>query len=357
MASDVTGNAARIIARGHWHPPRSSKALAATLLVSDTTLLVRIDGEAGDPAAFNDARRVTISDRIGNIPRRIGFVDGSTFETADNDAIDGWLRKTRSRHHGFIHELERFHPRLIAFVLGIVLLGGLVYRFALPALVEVAVAVTPPVVPKLMSSGTLASLDQTVFSKSGLPEAQQNELVAKFEALAEHSARGRDGYSLNFRKGGVIGPNAFALPDGTLVITDELIDLAAGDSEMILGVLAHEIGHVEKTHSLRQVYRAAGTAGLIMLIAGDIGSAGEDILTNGAALVSLSYSRSVESEADHVSVELMSKAGHDPAAIGRFFELIEKKLGDSGETSILSTHPGTPERRRQIDQWAKEIVK
>ncbi|MGX5665198.1 M48 family metallopeptidase [Rhizobium daejeonense] len=357
MASDVTGNAARIIARGHWHPPRSSKALAATLLVSDTTLLVRIDGEAGDPAAFNDARRVTISDRIGNIPRRIGFVDGSTFETADNDAIDGWLRKTRSRHHGFVHELERFHPRLIAFVLGIVLLGGLVYRFALPALVEVAVAVTPPVVPKLMSSGTLASLDQTVFSKSGLPDAQQNELTAKFEALAEHSARGRDGYNLNFRKGGVIGPNAFALPDGTLVITDELIDLAAGDSEMILGVLAHEIGHVEKTHSLRQVYRAAGTAGLIMLIAGDIGSAGEDILTNGAALVSLSYSRSAESEADHVSVELMSKAGHDPAAIGRFFELIEKKLGDSGETSILSTHPGTPERRRQIDQWAKEIVK
>lgn len=358
MASEATGSEARIIARGYWHPPRSSKALAATLFASDTTLLVRLEGEAaGDPAAFNDARRVSISDRVGNIPRRVGFVDGSTFETADNDAVDAWLRKTRSRHHGFVHELERFHPRLIALVLGIVLLGGLIYRFALPALVEVAVAVTPPVVPRMMSSGTLASLDQTVFSKSELPEAQQNELTAKFGALAAHSARGRDGYNLNFRKGGIIGPNAFALPDGTLVITDELVELAAGDSEMILGVLAHEIGHVEKTHSLRQLYRAAGMAGLVMLIAGDIGSAGEDILTNGAALVSLSYSRSAESEADRVSVELMSRAGHDPAAIGRFFELIEKKLGDSGETSILSTHPGTPERRQQIDEWAKEIGK
>ncbi|MCM2394778.1 M48 family metallopeptidase [Rhizobium sp. S95] len=358
MASEATGSEARIIARGHWHPPRSSKALAATLFASDSTLLVRLEGEAaGDPAAFNDARRVTISDRVGNIPRRVGFVDGSTFETADNDAVDAWLRKTRSRHHGFVHELERFHPRLIAFVLGIVLLGGLVYRFALPALVEVAVAVTPPVVPKMMSSGTLASLDQAVFSKSGLPEERQRELTEKFEALAAYSVRGKDGYDLNFRKGGLIGPNAFALPDGTLVITDELIDLAAGDSEMILGVLAHEIGHVEKTHSLRQLYRAAGMAGLVMLIAGDIGSVGEDILTNGAALISLSYSRSAESEADHVSVELMAKAGHDPAAIGRFFELIEKKLGDSGETSILSTHPGTPERRRQIDEWAKEIRK
>ena len=37
--------------------------------------------------------------------------------------------------------------------------------------------------------------------------------------------RGRDGYMLHFRKGGPIGPNAFALPDGTIVLTDELVDL------------------------------------------------------------------------------------------------------------------------------------
>jgi predicted Zn-dependent protease len=56
-------------------------------------------------------------------------------------------------------------------------------------------------------------------------------------------------------------------------------------------------------------------------------------------------------------VELMAKAGHDPAAIGRFFQLLEQKLGDKGGTNMLSTHPGTPERRKQIDEWAKEIGK
>jgi predicted Zn-dependent protease len=122
---------------------------------------------------------------------------------------------------------------------------------------------------------------------------------------------------------------------------------------MILGVLAHEIGHVEKDHSLRQLYRAAGTAGLIMLVAGDVGSAGEEILTDGAALLSLSYSRSAEAEADRISAELMAKAGHDPAAIGRFFALLEKTLGDRAETSMLSTHPGTPERRQAIEDYAK----
>ena len=94
-----------------------------------------------------------------------------------------------------------------------------------------------------------------------------------------------------------------------------------------------------------------------MLIAGDIGAGGEEVLTDGAALVALSYSRGAEREADRISVELMAKAGHDPAAIGRFFRMLEDKLGDRGGTNMLSTHPGTPERRDQIDAWAKEMSK
>ncbi|NML74760.1 M48 family metallopeptidase [Rhizobium sp. S-51] len=352
MASD-----AEEIARGHWHPPRSSRALPARLVAHGKTLVVRLDGVAGDPVAVNDASTVTISSRVGQVPRRIGFVDGSLFETPDNDAVDRWLAARRLNRGGFVHELERFHPRLVALVLVVFLLAGATYRYALPALVEVAVWITPPAVTEAMAAGTLASLDQTMLSKSELPDGRQTEIRDKFEAIAAHSARGADGYNLNFRKGGYVGPNAFALPDGSLVLTDELVELAKGDTEMILGVLAHEIGHVERDHSLRQFYRAAGTAGLIMLIAGDVGSAGEDILTNGAALLTLSYSRSAESEADRISVDLMAKAGHDPAAIGRFFEIIEKELGDHGETSMFSTHPGTPDRRRQIDEWAGEAKK
>ena len=119
---------------------------------------------------------------------------------------------------------------------------------------------------------------------------ERAEIVEGFRRIAERSSRGVSGYTLNFRGGGFIGPNAFALPDGTLVITDELVKLAGGDTEMLVGVLAHEIGHVELEHSLRQLYRAAGMAGLVMLIAGDIGSGAEDILVEGGGLLALSYS-------------------------------------------------------------------
>ncbi|MFN3832540.1 MAG: M48 family metallopeptidase [Allorhizobium sp.] len=347
MASDD-----KRIASGRWHPPGSSRSEPAVLLGESKTLYVRL-AAGGDPVSVGDLARTEISARVGRIPRRISFADGSLFETEDNDAVDLWLKKHGKS--GFVHELERFHPRLLAFVAAVFLFAGLIYRFAVPALVEVAVLVTPPAVTQWMASGTLLSLDKAVFSESALPEERQTEIRNAFNQVAALSSRGVAGYNLNFRQGGAIGPNAFALPDGTLVITDELIELADGDMDMIIGVLAHEIGHVEQEHSLRQLYRAAGVAGLIMLIAGDVGAAGEDILTSGAALMSLSHSRDAENEADRISVELMAKAGRDPRAIGRFFARLEEKLGLDGDSSFLSTHPGTAERRQAIDDHARAV--
>lgn len=343
------------IARGIWHPPRSNAAKPAILFVDGLRMSIQL--EDGSVACRDDLKSVSFSDRIGSVPRRITLANDSLFETPDNDAIDGLLRAHKVNRSGWIADLEQFRPRLIGFVLLVFLLGALIYRYALPALVEVAVMVTPPAVPQWLSAGTMASLDQTMLSPSKLTAAEQKQIRDGFDRIASFSTRGKVGYNLNFRDGGFIGPNAFALPDGTLVITDQLISMAGGDTEMVLGVLAHEIGHVEREHSLRQMYRAAGLAGLIMLITGDIGSGGEDVLTDGAALLALSYSRSAESEADRISVDLMAKAGHNPAAIGRFFQLLEEKLGDHGNTSMLSTHPGTPERRKQIDEWAKELAK
>ncbi len=348
MASDE-----KPVCRGDWQPRDSSRSIPAHLIAKEGQIVARADdGEALASAHFP---ALDISARVGSIPRRIEFPDGSLFETTDNGAIDALQLANGRKRAGFIHGLERFHPRLLIFVAAVFLLSGLVYRFALPVLVEVAVAVTPPVVPQLMSVSTLETLDRTVLDDTKLDEAKRRAISEGFARIAANSARGLSGYTLNFREGGAIGPNAFALPDGTLIITDELVDLADGDTEMLVGVLAHEIGHVELEHSLRQIYRAAGMAGLIMLIAGDVGDSVEDLLVQGGGLIALSYSRDAEAAADRHSVELMRKAGYDAAAIARFFEVIEKKLGDTSGTNILSTHPGTPERKQAIRDYEAEL--
>ena len=349
MASDAAA-----IAGGEWHPAGSSRSVAARLAEREGTV-VALPAAGGGPLAGAGLARLEISARVGSVPRRVTFPDGSVFETQDNDGVDRDLAARGRGGAGLVHWLEQFRLRLVVIVLLAFVLGGVVYRWGVPALVEIAIRTTPPIVPELMGQGTMQVLDKTTFSPTKLPEESRRQISEGFARIAAGSPRGAEAYTLHFRDGGVIGPNAFALPDGTLVVTDALVEIAGTDREMILGVLAHEIGHVELEHSLRQFYRAAGMTGLIMLIAGDVGSAVEDVLVQGGGLLALSHSRAAETEADRRSVELMAKAGYDPAAIARFFILIEEKLGDKSGTSILSTHPGTPERRKDIIDYARIV--
>ncbi|MEX0345159.1 MAG: M48 family metallopeptidase [Rhizobiaceae bacterium] len=340
---------------GSWLASGSSRKLPAALKITDG-LFVRAVDDSGKELSRSLVGEIRVSDRVGSIPRRLTFDDGSVFETTDNDAVDDLLKLHRGSGGGFVHKLERFHPRLIIVVALVVALGFALYRFALPIMVEIAVIATPDVVPELMSEATMESLDQLLFEESNLAPDKRSEILRGFASLATLSPRGAAGYKLHFRGGGAIGPNAFALPDGTLVITDELVELAPDDIDMILGVLAHEIGHVHHDHSLRRLYRAAGVAGLILLIGGDIGAGAEDLLVQGSALLALSYSRAHETEADRYSVELMAKAGRDPEAIARFFELLVEKFGDGGDMDFLSTHPATAARIAEARRYAKEVL-
>ncbi|WP_230980348.1 M48 family metallopeptidase [Oryzicola mucosus] len=345
---------------GLWREAGQARAKEARLEVDEAFIAAVLDAEA-HTLATAPLRDADVSARIGSIARRVTFPDGSVFETKDNDGIDRLLRGAGSRTAGVVSGLEQFRPRLIAFVLLTIVFCVAIYRYAVPALVEVAIWATPPAVTTAISQSVMVSLDNSVFAESTLPEARRKALSDGFSQLSALTPRGETqtpgspAYTLNFRRGGSIGPNAFALPDGTVVLTDELVELAGSDDEIVLGVLAHEIGHVDHEHSLRQLYEAAGTAGLIMLIGGDIGAGTEDLLTQGAALVALSHSRGAEREADRFSVELMHKAGRDPAAVARFFELLQKKLGDTGSDDFLSTHPATPERIAETRRYAKEI--
>lgn len=352
LASDPT-------IEGLWREPGQARAAAARLSVDAAGTATVVHASSGVTLASAPFSAVTVSARIGSIPRHLEF-PGGDFETRDNDGVDGLERRLR-RHAGLVHRLELFRPRLLLFVALAAALAVALYRYAVPVLVEVAVAVTPPAVTGLMSKGVLASLDRAVFDESGLPEERRKRLADGFAELTtlvavdQQKPQGEPArYSLHFRKGGAIGPNAFALPDGTIVLTDELARMT-DDDELIMAVLAHEIGHVEHAHSLRQLYRAAGVTALIMLIGGDVGAATEDVLVQGAAVLSLSYSRHAERDADRYSVDLMHRAGRDAAAITRFFVLMQREFGEFGRTDFLSSHPATPERIEETERYAAEI--
>jgi Zn-dependent protease with chaperone function len=298
---------------------RSAKHAAILERVSAGTLTVSPDCKTALHYADNEL--TAISDRVGAIPRRLTFADGAVFETEDNAGIDRLLSERLAASETFLSRLEVFHPRLIVIALIAI---GLVYatvRYALPVLANVAAAVTPTPVIELIDRGALETIDRAFLEPSTMSQARKDEINAGFATLTPHADTGKIGFDLMFRDGGIIGPNAFALPGGTIIMTDQLVGLAGSDDQ-IFGVLAHEIAHVEERHSLRQIYRSLGIAALIAMIGGDTGEIVEDVLAQGSLLLTLSYSRRFESQADARAVDLMKAVGRDPAALATILERI-----------------------------------
>lgn len=327
---------------GWLFPAGRSQRASAHLMADGRQLALRhADGtvERLDAAAFR------VSSRLSSVPRRLALADGRLFETADNDGIDRLLgghgEHARSSR---LARLERFHPRLILMAVAMMAAVFAAVRWGVPAAGDAAAAVVPYAAEAQIGDHVLAFFDDFVFEASKLPAARREAVEALFAELAAASEVPPGRLRLLFRAGGEIGPNAFAVPGGPIVITDEMVVLAPGD-EAIAGVLAHEIGHVERRHGMRLLARAAGLGATILLITGDASSMLEETSAMPAMLLHLSYSREFEREADARAVTLLRATGRSPAGLVELFERLDRPCGeDCPDSSWLSSHPATRER-------------
>jgi len=133
--------------------------------------------------------------------------------------------------------------------------------------------------------------------------------------------------------------NAIALPGGRILIFRGLLE-AAGNPEEVAGVLAHEIGHVVSHDPTREALRAAGTAGILGLLLGDVFGASIVVVATDA-VVNASYQRDAETRADETAYSLLADAGLPSRPFAEFFDKMRKKYGDMGGVlKLIASHPG-----------------
>lgn len=313
-----------------------SRPHTASVIVSGRSLQV----VGADVAAKADVRRVRISTRVGNTARWLYLPDGSTCAIGDNDAVDRIARSSRLER--ILHRWES-QPALAALALALVV--GLVWaiiQYGVPwAAREVAERI-PPAAEAKLGTETLAGMDKQFMQPSKLPQERQQALRAKFEKMAR-ATPGAPGAVLHFRASPVVGPNAFALPGNLMVMTDELIKLSKNDQE-VLGVLAHELGHLQHRHAMRGLLESSAVALLIAAITGDVASTASLAASAPVLLLQNKFSRENETEADVYAISMMRKASIDP----KYFATLLEKLGGQSEgafiPSFLSSHPATAER-------------
>ena len=254
------------------------------------------------PASYKD---VTISSRVGNTPRTITFPTGEIFETAEHDDLN-LIIEQYGGGESWVHLLEsntQYVVCALIFLVAFITWGSI---WGVPWLSTQVAYALPAEINTYIAHGTLETLDKRVFEESKLDKERQLELSQSFAELLPKNNSSFD-YKLVFRSGGFIGANAFALPDGTVVVTDELVNLAEHDEE-ILSVLLHEIGHVEYRHGLRSIINHAGLTALVLTVTGDVNSAGALVLALPNVLLESSYSRDLEWEADTYSLAYMQNS-------------------------------------------------
>ncbi len=145
--------------------------------------------------------------------------------------------------------------------------------------------------------------------------------------------------------------NAFCLPGGHIYVYTGLIKYLKSEAALA-GVIGHEIAHADERHSVKQMVKNMGIGLLLQFVLG-IDHAG--ILNMGANLLSLSFSRSDESDADALSVKYLYPTQFDARGVAHFFEQIEKDRQSNQILEFISTHPNPDNRVQNIEKIWRDL--
>lgn len=160
--------------------------------------------------------------------------------------------------------------------------------------------------------------------------------------------------------------NAWCLPGGKVAFYTGILTVAGGEDGIAV-VMGHEIAHAIARHGAERM-----SQGMLVEFGGQALSAltanqpeatralyGQAYGLGANLGVMLPYSRAHESEADHIGLILMTKAGYDPGHALAFWKRMEAASGGAGTGSgmeaFLRTHPTDVDRQRQIEEWLPEV--
>ncbi|MES2068723.1 MAG: M48 family metallopeptidase [Pseudomonadota bacterium] len=309
-------------------------------------------------------RTVRLQEPFQHAPCILSFADGSHCEVHDAQHKATLLKTFSYRKSLVVRWQDKWLGALAAIVIMLAaLLAG--YFWGIPWVADRGAMLVPQSVEKSLGDEVLAGLDKALLRPSSLSQERRQQAQDIFTRI--QPAHPRMPLRLVFRDAKAVGPNAFALPNGTIVLTDAMVmhitgvgsDLSGFLADELAGVLAHEIGHVQNRHALRNLLRSSMLAVLSGTLFGDFSA-----VAAGAPLMVLQgqYSREMETEADDFAAALLKQHNISPSHMADLFESLDKagKRNPLGQmpswmrtaTDYVASHPPTAERIARMRQAA-----
>jgi Zn-dependent protease with chaperone function len=308
----------------------------------------------GDGVQRNGAiAQLSVTPRLARVERTVAFADGARLQLPATAEIDAWFPR-HDRLQALVDRLERHAHAVAAAVLVCLFTLAAGGFWGVPWAADRIAAGIPAGVEHSLGAQVLGHLDGLGLNASTLPKLRQDTLRRRFAELLR-GLPDASGYRIEFRDAPRLGANAFALPGGTVVVTDQLVRLLHDERE-IDAVVAHEIGHQQHRHALRQALRGSFVAVVAALFTGDVSSAGAVVIAVPTFLLDSHYSRGFESEADAFAFDLLARHDTSPHWFARAMEALLADQPDDAQLAYLSSHPPTAERIAQADAAGRRFA-
>ena len=152
--------------------------------------------------------------------------------------------------------------------------------------------------------------------------------------------------------------NAWCMPGGKIAVYSGLIQRLQATDDEIAAVMGHEIAHALREHGRERASQAAGQGlaiGVLSAVTGAPTGAADLTQLILQYTFNLPNSRTHETEADRIGIELAARAGYDPRAAVSLWQKMQK-VGGSGTPQFMSTHPSHETRIADLQNYAVRVM-
>ena len=343
-----------------------SQIIASTLTMDANHIAIH-----SELAQRNFSRHeINIAEPFANAPLVLQFADGSHCEIRDMQEKDQVLK--RLAYQTTVIERWQANWKIALLAIGVVMTFFFAsYRYGGPWIAKQVVPFIPQAADLYLGREAQQALSRVYFTPSLTSDRQYTQAVMVFRRIKPTETR--IPLTFDMQESKRIGPNALALPNGAIFVTDAMYNLLSKDGDKLssdgeqelAGLLAHEIAHVELRHSMHNIVQTSLMTVVVGSMFGDFSSLAT---TAGSAVLAARYSQEKETEADEYAVQLLKSRGISLIHFAHLFESLEKyssskdgkkrgKLPNWFTDQVddfLSSHPTNQRRIARIKQAEQE---
>jgi Zn-dependent protease with chaperone function len=314
---------------GTYYDGKSSKDSSATIEKVGLEFLIQKEGEL----LHYKVVEAQLLAPVGNIPAKLVFSNGASFEIHE-----GWQELAKELDwRPWVHLLETSWRWATIAAAGFVFVLLFSYFVIIPIASNSIAQNAPEEWVEKLSHSARNWLDQSEAAMV-LEKPKKEKLDWASSQLQKIAAPEK---RIKVIASSAFGANAFALPDGSIYITEELVDILS--AEEIYAVLLHEMGHVKNRHGLALLIKSSFLSLIFFSVFGG------DWMNVPVLFFTASYSRDAEREADLFAKTILEQGGFRGELLASALEKISAHNPKSSKwLRFLQSHPLTEERIRYL---------